>query len=161
VTSHTPSRRFGAVLDGSVREAKLVGAENVIRPSGEGRCISRPVVSHRRRTVAHLVRPRVGSSIYAARTSRLIAKIEVTNSIVRPIHPVHRAGWGFRHPQASVITLSVAVPANSEGFAYSSLALVLAGTIALLVGCIFAAASIMTSDDAIDYEVKRSLTLGS
>ncbi len=62
---------------------------------------------------------------------------------------------------ASVITLAVAVPANSEGFAYSSLALVIAGTIAILVGCFFAAASIMMSNDAIDYEVKRSLSLGS
>jgi hypothetical protein len=45
---------------------KPVGAENVIRPSGEGRCISRPIVSHRRTTVAHLVRPRVGSCVCAA-----------------------------------------------------------------------------------------------
>jgi hypothetical protein len=58
-----------------------VGAENVIRPSGEGRCISRPVVSHRLTTVAHLVRPRVGSCVCAATTSPLIAKIGLTHSI--------------------------------------------------------------------------------
>jgi len=62
---------------------------------------------------------------------------------------------------ASVIMLAVAVPANSEATAYSSLALVLAGTVAILAGCLFAAASIMMSKDAIDYEVKRSLSLGS
>ena len=62
---------------------------------------------------------------------------------------------------ASVITLAIAVPASSEGFGYSSLALVLAGTLALLVGCVFAARSIMISQDAIDYEVNRSLSLGS
>jgi hypothetical protein len=61
----------------------------------------------------------------------------------------------------SVIMLAIAVPTNSEGVAYSSLALVLAGTVALLVGCLFAARSIMTSDEAIDYEVKRSLAMGS
>ncbi len=31
----------------------------------------------------------------------------------------------------------------------------------VLAGCLFAAASIMMSKDAIDYEVKRSLSLGS
>jgi hypothetical protein len=62
---------------------------------------------------------------------------------------------------ASVITLAVAVPANSEAISYTSLALVLAGTIAILAGCLFAAASIMMSKDAIDYKVKRSLSLGS
>jgi len=62
---------------------------------------------------------------------------------------------------ASVITLAIAVPANSENFGYSSLALVLAGTVALLVGCLFAARSIVSSEDAIDYEVNRSLSLGS
>ncbi len=62
---------------------------------------------------------------------------------------------------ASVIALAVAVPAHSEATAYSSLALVLAGTVAILSGCLFAAASIVLSKDAIDYEVKRSLSLGS
>ena len=41
---------------------------------------------------------------------------------------------------ASVIMLAIAVPANSQDFGYSSLALVLAGTVALLVGCLFARA---------------------
>ena len=45
--------------------------------------------------------------------------------------------------------------------AYSSLALVLAGTVALLAGCLFAARSILSSQEAIDYEVTRSLSLGS
>ena len=63
------------------RSSQLVGAEKVIRPSGEGRCISRPVFSPRRTTVAHLVRPRVGWCIYAATRSPLIAKIELTHSI--------------------------------------------------------------------------------
>jgi len=62
---------------------------------------------------------------------------------------------------ASVITLAIAMPASSEEFAYSSLALVLAGTVALLFGCLYAARSIMVSQDAIDYEVNRSLSLGS
>lgn len=62
---------------------------------------------------------------------------------------------------ASVIMLAVAVPSNSEDFGYASLALVLAGTVALLIGCVFAARSIMSSQDAIDYEVNRSLSLGS
>jgi hypothetical protein len=62
---------------------------------------------------------------------------------------------------ASVIMLAIAVPASSDDFGYSSLALVLAGTVALLVGCLFAARSIMISQNAIDYEVNRSLSLGS
>jgi hypothetical protein len=62
---------------------------------------------------------------------------------------------------ASVIMLAIAVPTSSEDVGYSSLALVLAGTVALLAGCLFAAISIVTSQDAIDYEVNRSLSLGS
>ena len=62
---------------------------------------------------------------------------------------------------AGVIMLAIAVPASSDDFGYSSLALVLAGTVALLVGCLFAARSIMISQNAIDYEVNRSLSLGS
>jgi Protein of unknown function (DUF2721) len=69
--------------------------------------------------------------------------------------------FGIATLVASVIMLAIAVPASSEVFGYSSLALVLAGTVALLVGCLFAARSIMISQDAVDYEVNRSLTLGS
>jgi hypothetical protein len=62
---------------------------------------------------------------------------------------------------ASVITLAIAVPTNSDDVAYTSLALVVAGTVAILLGCLFAASSIMISQDAIAYEVNRSLSLGS
>jgi hypothetical protein len=62
---------------------------------------------------------------------------------------------------ASVITLAIAVPTNSDDVAYASLALVLAGTVAILLGCLFAASSIMISQDAIAFEVTRSLSLGS
>jgi hypothetical protein len=61
---------------------------------------------------------------------------------------------------ASVITLAIAVPTNSDDVAYVSLALVLAGTVAILLGCLFAASSIMISQDAIAYEVNRSMSLG-
>jgi hypothetical protein len=43
----------------------------------------------------------------------------------------------------------------------TALVLVLAGTVMLLGGLLFAARSIMISADAIDYEVRRSLSLGS
>jgi hypothetical protein len=62
---------------------------------------------------------------------------------------------------ASVITLAIAVPTNSDDVAYVSLALVLAGTVAILLGCLFAASSIMISQDAIAYEVNRSMSLGT
>jgi len=38
---------------------------------------------------------------------------------------------------------------------------VLAGTVMLLGGLLFAARSIIISTDAIDYEVRRTLSLGS
>jgi hypothetical protein len=62
---------------------------------------------------------------------------------------------------ASVITLAIAIPTNSDDVAYVSLALVLAGTVAILLGCLFAASSIMISQDAIAYEVNRSMSLGT
>jgi hypothetical protein len=42
-----------------------------------------------------------------------------------------------------------------------ALALVLAGTVMLLAGLVSAARSIIISTDAIDYEVQRTLSLGS
>ncbi len=89
-----------------------VGAENVIRPSGEGRCILRPVVPHRATTVAHLVRPRVGSCVCAATTSPLIAKIELTHSIASIHSSCSQGRMRFRHPLAHC-RLS---PWQGEGF---------------------------------------------
>ena len=43
----------------------------------------------------------------------------------------------------------------------TALALVLAGTVMLLGGLLSAARSIIISTDAIDYEVRRTLSLGS
>jgi hypothetical protein len=83
-----------------------VGAEKVIRPSGEGRCISRPVVSHRRTTVAHLIRPRVGSCACAATTSPLIAKIELTH----PIASIHSSCSQGRMRFSAPTGLSVVRP---------------------------------------------------
>jgi hypothetical protein len=61
----------------------------------------------------------------------------------------------------SVIAIAVTVT-NSSGVAGTvALALVLAGTATLLAGLLFAARSIMISQDAIDYEVRRALSLGS
>jgi hypothetical protein len=59
----------------------------------------------------------------------------------------------------SVIAIAVAVT-GSSGTAGTA-ALVLAGTVMLLGGLVFAARSIMISMDAIDYEVRRALSLGS
>jgi hypothetical protein len=88
-----------------------VGAEKVIRPSGEGQCISRPVVSHRRTTVAHLVRPRVGSCVCAATTSPLIAKIELTHSIASIHSSCSQGRMRFSAPTGcfAVIALSAAL----------------------------------------------------
>ncbi len=61
----------------------------------------------------------------------------------------------------SVISIAVAVTNRSGAAGTVALVLVLAGTVTLLGGLLFAARSIMISADAIDYEVQRSLSLGS
>ena len=61
----------------------------------------------------------------------------------------------------SVIAIAVAVTASSGAAGTAALALVLAGTVMLLGGLVFAARSIMISMDAIDYEVRRALSIGS
>jgi len=61
----------------------------------------------------------------------------------------------------SVIAIAVAVTGSSAAAGTAALALVLAGTVTLLGGLLFAARSIMISMDAIDYEVRRTLLLGS
>jgi len=60
-----------------------------------------------------------------------------------------------------VIAIGVAVTGSSVAAGIAALALVLAGTVTLLGGLLFAARSIMISMDAIDYEVRRALSLGS
>lgn len=61
----------------------------------------------------------------------------------------------------SVIAIGVAVTNRSGAVGTTALVLVLAGTVMLLGGLLFAARSIMISMGAIDYEVRRSLSLGS
>jgi Protein of unknown function (DUF2721) len=61
----------------------------------------------------------------------------------------------------SVITIGIAVTASSGAAGTVSLALVLTGTVMLLGGLLFAARSVIISMDAIDYEVRRTLSLGS
>ena len=61
----------------------------------------------------------------------------------------------------SVIAIGVAVTDSSGAAGTTALALVLAGTVTLLGGLLFAARSIMISMDAIDYEVRRTLSLES
>jgi Protein of unknown function (DUF2721) len=61
----------------------------------------------------------------------------------------------------SVIAIGVAVTTASDGVGTAGLALVLRGTVTLLAGLVLAARSIMISQDAIDYEVARALSLGS
>ena len=61
----------------------------------------------------------------------------------------------------SVIAIGVAVTGRSAGAGTAALVLVLAGTVTLLGGLLFAARSIMISMNAIDYEVRRALSLGS
>ncbi|HEV3290168.1 MAG TPA: DUF2721 domain-containing protein [Streptosporangiaceae bacterium] len=61
----------------------------------------------------------------------------------------------------SVIAIAVAVTNRSGAVGIAALVLVLAGTVTLLGGLLFAARSIMISMDAIDYEVRRALSLGS
>jgi hypothetical protein len=61
----------------------------------------------------------------------------------------------------AVITIGIAVTASSGAAGTAALVLVLAGTVMLLGGLLFAARSIIISMDAIDYEVQRMLSLGS
>jgi hypothetical protein len=61
----------------------------------------------------------------------------------------------------SVIAIGVAVTSASDTVGTAALALVLLGTVTLLTGLVLAARSIMISQDAIDYEVARALSLGS
>ena len=61
----------------------------------------------------------------------------------------------------SVIVIAVAVTNRSGAAGTVALVLVLAGTVTLLGGLLLAARSIMISAQAIDYEVQRSLSLGS
>ena len=61
----------------------------------------------------------------------------------------------------SVIAIGLAVTGRSGAAGTAALALVLAGTVMVLGGLLLAARSIMISMDAIDYEVRRALSLGS
>ena len=61
----------------------------------------------------------------------------------------------------SVIAIGVAVTGRSGAAGTAALVLVLAGTVMVLGGLLLAARSIMISMDAIDYEVRRALSLGS
>jgi Protein of unknown function (DUF2721) len=61
----------------------------------------------------------------------------------------------------SVIAIAVAVTNRSGAAGTAALVLVLAGTVVLLGGLLSAARSIMISMDAIDYEVRRALSVGS
>ena len=61
----------------------------------------------------------------------------------------------------SVVIIGIAVTASSGAAGTISLVLVLVGTVMLLGGLLFAARSIIISTDAIDYEVQRTLSLGS
>ena len=60
-----------------------------------------------------------------------------------------------------VIVIAVAVTNRSGAAGTVALVLVLAGTVTLLGGLLLAARSIMISAKAIDYEVQRTLSLGS
>ena len=61
----------------------------------------------------------------------------------------------------SVIVIAVAVTGHSAAAGTAALVLVLAGTVMLLGGLLLAARSIIISMNAIDYEVQRTLSLGS
>jgi hypothetical protein len=61
----------------------------------------------------------------------------------------------------SVIAIGVAVTDSSGAAGTTGLALVLAGTVILLGGLLLAARSLIISSDAIDYEVRRTLSIGS
>jgi len=59
-----------------------------------------------------------------------------------------------------VIAIAVAVTSHSDGFGTAALALILAGTVIILAGLVFAAQSLALSRNAIEYEVSRTLSLG-
>ena len=61
----------------------------------------------------------------------------------------------------SVVAIAVAVTNRSGPVGTVALVLVVAGTVTILGGLLIATRSIMISAEAIDYEVKSSLTLGS
>jgi hypothetical protein len=61
----------------------------------------------------------------------------------------------------SVITIAIAVTGHSAGTALGALALVLAGTVVILGGLVFAAQSLAMSRNAIEYEVSSTLSLRS
>ena len=61
----------------------------------------------------------------------------------------------------SVITIAAAVTGRSEAVAIAALALVLAGTVVILGGVVCAARSLAMSTNAIEYEVSRTLSLGT
>ncbi len=61
----------------------------------------------------------------------------------------------------SVIAIAVAVTGRSGAAGAVGLVLVLAGTVMLLGGLLLAARSLLISANAIDYEVRRTLSLGS
>ncbi len=69
--------------------------------------------------------------------------------------------WTLHLPGDYPNEYGVAVTGSSGAAGTAALALVLAGTVTLLGGLLFAARSIMISMDAIDYEVRRALSLGS
>ena len=65
------------------------------------------------------------------------------------------------HLICGTITIAIAVTASSGAAGTAALALVLPGTVMLLGGLLSAARSIIISTDAIDYDVLRTLSLGS
>ena len=61
----------------------------------------------------------------------------------------------------SVITIAAAVTGRSDAVAIAALALVLAGTVVILGGVVFAARALALSRNAIEYEVIHTLSLGA
>ncbi len=60
-----------------------------------------------------------------------------------------------------VVVIGIGVTTGSEAVSLAALGLVLAGAVTLLAGVLVAAWSIRHSRDAINFEVRRSLSLGS
>jgi hypothetical protein len=60
----------------------------------------------------------------------------------------------------SVTAIALAVGDHSSGLGITALILVIAGTVTLLLAVTLMAQSVRTSSSAIDYEVRRVLTLG-
>ena len=60
----------------------------------------------------------------------------------------------------SVLAIGVAVTTDSNAVGLAALVLVLTGTAILLLGLLLAARAVMISQDAVAYEVNRSLSLG-